>query len=112
MQINSHQEGDLQIFVLEGKMLGESVSAPLLEAFSNVLDQGIKKFAVDISQLTHSNSIGLGLMVSLNTRVSNQGGKLVYFQPTDSVAKLLRMTRLHQVLTLADSREEALDLLK
>lgn len=111
MEIQTTDQNDIRIVRLEGKILGETATDPLLQYFNTSLAGGIKKFAVDLQGLSHINSLGLGMMVTLNTRVLNQGGRLIFYHSNPLTTKLLKVTRLDQVLEICDQESAAIEIL-
>lgn len=111
MEIQTKDIQDIRIVRLDGKILGETATDPLLEYFNASLAEGVKKFAVDLQGLSHINSLGLGLMVTLNTRILNQGGRIIFYHSNSLTTKLFKVTRLDQVLEVCDQESNAIDIL-
>lgn len=87
-------------FTLEGGLIGEKDGMALTEAFSDALAAGARHFVLDIAQLTHTNSSGLGVLITLHTKAQKAGGKLVLHAPNSFMQNLLKITKLNTVLEI------------
>jgi len=93
--------------------LGNSlVMHELTETVNKSLNQQEKLFALDMHELKFIDSSGLGGLVAQFKQVSAQGGKLVLYGLTPFVQKLVEMTKLNRVLTIAADEAEAKILLE
>ena len=70
------------------------------------------RIALDLSAVDFLSSSGVALLVGLKRRVDGQQGKLVLFAVQPVVHDLLRVTRLLQYFTFADTEAEALESLR
>ena len=66
------------------------------------------RLAVDLSGVGLLSSAGLGGMINLHKTCVAGGGRLVVFGLQDPILEVLRLTHLHKLLTIADSRDAAL----
>ncbi len=70
------------------------------------------RVAVDMACVDYLSSSGVAILVGLKRRIDMQHGKLVLFRLQPIVHDLLRVMRLDQYFTFADSEREALALLR
>lgn len=63
---------------------------------------------LDLAQLTFVDSSGLGSFLFCLKRLNQKGGDLKLCNITKPVRVLFELVRLHQVIEIFDSREEAL----
>ena len=79
----------------------------LTDAVNKSLNQEERLFALDMHELKFIDSSGLGGLVAQFKQVNVQGGKLVLYGLTPFVQKLVEMTKLNRVLTIASDEVEA-----
>jgi anti-sigma B factor antagonist len=65
-----------------------------------------------MAHVDYLSSSGVAILVGLKRRIDMQHGKLVLFRLQPIVHDLLRVMRLDQYFTFADSEREALALLR
>jgi anti-sigma B factor antagonist len=58
------------------------------------------------------NSSGLGVLITVLTKLRNKGGEVVLLNPSEQVKKLLLITKLNNIFNIFDSKEEAEAFLK
>jgi anti-sigma B factor antagonist len=97
---------------LTGDLIGENNGPGILEAATNAIQQEIKKCIVDISNLRYINSSGIGVLITILTKFRNKGGEVYLLKPSDSVQKLLVITKLNAIFQIIQTEEEALQLAK
>lgn len=100
------------IVTVSGKLdpvAAEDMAPVLDEAFR----AGARRFVFDLSELVYVGSLGLRLFVGLHNRVRAAGGPggVVLSSPTNTVLKILDMTKLTSVLRYYPTRHEAIDAL-
>lgn len=107
-QIN---EGCLLIS-LDGDLIGENSGVEILEVVNDAINDRITAIAVNLEKVRYMNSSGLGVLITLLTKVKNKGGEVVIVNPSDQIKKLLEITKLNDVFKSFDSNEEAVQVLK
>ncbi len=68
--------------------------------------------AVDLQKVDFLSSSGVAILVGLKRRIDTQSGKLVLFGVQPIVHDLLRVMRLNQYFTFAETERDALALLR
>jgi anti-sigma B factor antagonist len=107
MEIVDRQVGDVVILDLHGKLvLGEGGEA-IYRAITKIADGGRGKILLNLVDVPHVDSAGLGEIVRCYTTVSRKGGKLKLLNPTTKVRDLLSTTMLIKVFETYESEEEA-----
>jgi anti-anti-sigma factor len=99
--------GNVLAIAVDGP-LEQEWAASLLAAVDSALEGDRSRFVVDLSRVPHADSAGLEVLVQIASRVFRFGGRLGLFGATETLAEILRVTRLDQRLALFPSREEAL----
>ena len=96
------------IFRLEGNLIGETDGIPLTEAFAEQIDNGARNFVMDLTDLRHINSSGLGVLITLLTKARKVSGELVLTNPSEFINNILIITKLNSVFSIFPNTEEAL----
>ncbi|MCS7018698.1 MAG: STAS domain-containing protein [Cytophagales bacterium] len=100
------------IISLEGDLLGQENEAQIITYVEHDLPPHIVMAAVDISKVAYMNSSGLTVLIRLLTKFRNRNGDLVLVHPSDSVKKLLLITKLNQIFYVFDTKQAAVEYLK
>jgi anti-anti-sigma factor len=83
-------------------------TAPAFKArLTAAVDGGRGLILVDLSEVSHLDSAGLGALVGALKSARAVGGYVRITQPTDQARRVLEMTALHRVLAPFGSVEEA-----
>ena len=97
------------VFHLEGNLIGEHDGMPLTDAFNEQMEDGILNFALDLSDLKHINSSGLGVFITLLTKARKKDGELVLVSPSDYIRNLMLITKLNSIFTIFQSIDSAVE---
>jgi anti-sigma B factor antagonist len=107
MNFSSEISNNILFINLSGDLIGENSGLDLVEKASEALNQKVLKCLIDISEVRYINSSGIGVLITLLTKFRNKGGEMVLVSPSESVSKLLIITKLNAIFTMANSKEEA-----
>jgi anti-anti-sigma factor len=99
--------GNVLTMVVDGP-LDQEWAPDLLSVIDNALEADRNRFVIDLSRVPYADSVGLEVLVKIASRVFCFGGRLGLFGATETLAEILRVTRLEQRLAIFPSREEAL----
>ena len=69
------------------------------------LDEGDRRFVLNLRDVTYMDSAGLGQLVRAYTTVINAGGNLRLLLPGPRVRRLLEITKLDSVFTILESED-------
>jgi anti-sigma B factor antagonist len=72
----------------------------LRERVIELLSEGHRDFDLNLTEMTHLDSFGLGQLVSIWTSIQNKNGSMRLAHPNARVRKLLEITRLHSVFEI------------
>jgi anti-sigma B factor antagonist len=84
----------------------------LQEKVDTLMKDGIFKYIIDLEELEHISSAGIGLFSSMALELRKFQGKLVFINVPDQVRHLFEITRLIEMFTLKQSIQEALTALE
>ncbi len=73
----------------------------------DLLGQGYTKILLNLHDVRHIDSAGLGELVSCYTSVRNQGGQLKLMNLTRNVDSLMQITKLYTVFEVEDDEATA-----
>ncbi|WP_111671929.1 STAS domain-containing protein [Algoriphagus litoralis] len=91
---------------IQGDLIGDEVGPKLVEVVSDAIQDGAKIFVIDLSEVRYISSSGIGLLITMLTKMRNSGGEVYLTAPSDHVKKLLIITKLNNIFTVFDSVED------
>jgi anti-sigma B factor antagonist len=108
MKLNFSQKKDAKAhyIFMEGDLIGDEVGPRIVELISDSLLEGAKTVVIDLEKVRYISSSGLGLLITLLTKMRNAGGELVLTAPSEHVKKLLLITKLTGIFKVLDSVDE------
>ncbi|GGK67513.1 STAS domain-containing protein [Rufibacter glacialis] len=112
MKIEHSLENDILTIRLEGDMIGGPETQRLMDLANTTIDDSMLLSAIDLSNVRFINSTGIGVLVSLLTKFRNRGGELILINPSEHIRKLLIITKLNAIFTVAEDDTQAVQLLK
>jgi len=92
---------------LAGDLIGSPDTDQLLQIVNAHLTKVIPNGIIDLSEVRYLNSTGLGVLVSLLTKFRTRGGELILVNPADHPRKLLALTKLTNIFTIAPTEAAA-----
>ena len=103
----SHKIKDNTLIIqLSGDLIGEDNGSRVLEVVTDSIQQNVLTAIVDISGLRYINSSGIGVLITMLTKFRNKGGDLYLLKPSESVQKLLVITKLNSIFQIIQSADE------
>ena len=112
---NIRQTGGVTVVALGGRIvLGESMASRLgsgltLHGFiRDVLKAGHKNILLNLRDISHVDSMGIGELSSCLITVRSQGGELKVTNPNERVRSVLNLTHLNTVLDVVDGEAAAI----
>ncbi|HYL12324.1 MAG TPA: STAS domain-containing protein [Terriglobales bacterium] len=109
MKAATRQVGDITILDLSGRItLGED-TVVLRETVRDLLDKGSKKLLLNLGQVEHVDSSGVGELVRTSTTVRDQGGELRLANLSKRVHNLFQMTGLYAVFHVEKDEASAIN---
>ncbi|MFC4874517.1 STAS domain-containing protein [Negadavirga shengliensis] len=103
----SYIEGKSFIMKLKGDLIGDESGPKLVGKVSDALNEGITNCIIDLSQVRYISSSGIGVLITILTKMRNAGGEVYLTSPSEHVKKLLIITKLNNIFNVYDSLEEA-----
>ncbi len=106
LHFSERKEGQVHYLFMEGDLIGDEVGPRIAELVSDSLEAGIKTVVIDLEKVRYISSSGLGLLITLLTKMKNAGGELFLTAPSEHVKKLLLITKLNGIFTVVESIKE------
>jgi len=95
------------VVVIPGHKLDAGNSAALKQDMAPVIGEH-KNLILDLSELSFVDSSGLGAILSFTRQLAAKGGELKLCALQKPVRALVELVRLHRVLDIFNTREEAM----
>jgi anti-sigma B factor antagonist len=100
------------IIRLSGDLIGEDNGVNILEIATNAIQQQVTVCIIDISNLRYINSSGIGVLITILTKFRNKGGEVYLMKPSESVQKLLVITKLNAIFHIVQTEAEVFKIAK
>jgi anti-sigma B factor antagonist len=106
MNFGQEIKGNSLILRISGDLIGEDNGTQLIAAVNEAMSHKVSTCIIDISQLRYINSSGIGVLITILTKFRNKGGEVYLMNPSESVSKLLVITKLNAIFQIIKSEEE------
>jgi anti-sigma B factor antagonist len=106
--VKSYKVGSVVVIELEESIIGSPESVEINRNFTQYIEEGYLKFAVDLSKVNIMNSSGLGTLIAGLTTIKKKNGSLKIAGANDQIQQLFKVTKLDTVFELNDTLENAL----
>jgi anti-sigma B factor antagonist len=106
LHFSERKEGQVHYLFMEGDLIGDEVGPRIAELVNDSVEAGIKTVVIDLEKVRYISSSGLGLLITLLTKMKNAGGELFLTAPSEHVKKLLLITKLNGIFTVVESIKE------
>src|SRR5262245_19559961 len=108
LSVKTRKIKNVVVFDLSGKLtIGEPVMQ-VRESLRSSVNEGVRKFILNLRDVSYIDSSGLGELVSSYTTVRNKGGDVKLLNLTAKSKDLLQMTKLLTVFDTYDDEAKAL----
>jgi anti-sigma B factor antagonist len=108
MRAATRQVGEIAIVDISGRItLGEG-NVMLREIMVDLLEKGHKHILLNLTEVVHVDSAGIGELVRTHTSVRKQGGHMKLVSPNKRVHELLQMTMLSAVFDVQPDEPTAI----
>lgn len=106
LRVQAHICGNVFVFHCRGRLVFGDEGAVLRERVGSMLS-GSPDVVVNLREVDHIDSGGIGVLIGLLVSARNRGGDLKLVAPNQHVIDVLRRTNLHVIFNLYDSDDEA-----
>lgn len=110
MDLRVSELGDATLVALSGRLDTAGVSAIETRFTASIVPKG-KPTVVDLTGVEFLASLGIRLLLSTARALAGKGARLALFGASPHVVEVIEMTSLQEIIPLADTQAEALDLI-
>ncbi len=107
-QITAREAQGVTVLDLKGGVVLAPDGKALHERIKQLVEQNKNKILLNVADINHIDSTGLGEMVSGFSLVKKSGGQLKLANATDKLRRIIRLTNLNSILENYPSEAEAL----
>jgi anti-sigma B factor antagonist len=107
VQILSEVRDGVAIIKIVGKLMFDETLLTLRHEVRELLEEGVKLFVLDMTDVPHCDSSGSGEVIGAYTTVAKAGGSMVVVGLTDRVRLLWTRVKLTDVFDVFPSVAEA-----
>lgn len=108
MEFKHEIKGNTLVLKLTGDLIGEDNGAAIIGVVVEALQQRVASCLVDISGLRYINSSGIGVLITILTKFRNKNGEVYLMKPSESVQKLLVITKLNNIFHMVQTESEVI----
>lgn len=108
MKVKTRMEGDIAVISVSGKLMGGPESDALRNEVKNLIDEGKRKFVVNLKGVPWINSTGLGALMAVYTSIQRSEGVLRLCHVSDRIQSLFMITKLLTIFDTYPTEEEAI----
>jgi anti-anti-sigma factor len=109
MEMRHDNVGDVRRVALAGRLDTAGVDVVETRFGAAIVPNG-KNTIVDLGEVTFLASMGIRMLISTTRALSRKGGKLVMYNAAPGVKDVIETAALTEIIPLAESENEALDL--
>jgi anti-sigma B factor antagonist len=110
MNIDLRKLQDDTVFINLGENIqGGTGALEFSSIIYDLMDEGVKYVIIDLENVKMMNSSGLGMLVSAYTSLKRNNSEMCLVNIPEKIEKLIRMTRLDQILACFKTKEEAIN---
>ncbi|MFV0423282.1 STAS domain-containing protein [Oleidesulfovibrio sp.] len=102
------QQGDILHMGIDGELTQQAVPQ-IRKRCDKLLEASVfTHLVVDLSEVPFIDSSGIGLLVSVNSRLKGSGKHMVLFRPSDQAIKTLHLVQLLDFFTIVKNEDDLL----
>jgi len=109
LYINERLVGDVTVLDLKGRVRLGGSTISLHKAIRCLVDEGKLQILLNLADVTHIDSSGLGELISSHITLKAKGGEIKLVHLTESLRELMTITKLLTVFDVYDDEADALD---
>ena len=106
MEILVEKSEELALVKVNGKALDASTTTDFKNKMGAVIEEN-SRVVLDVSLLEFLDSSGLGAILSCLRKLTAKGGDMKLFGMTKPVRVLFELVRMHRIIEVYNTREEA-----
>ncbi len=111
MAFKSYEKEGTLVVKIEEERLDASTAADFKKNVLEQVAEGKNKIVLNLKQVDFIDSSGLGAIVTILKRVS-EDGDLCICSPTEPVKNMFKLTRMERVFRIFETEDEAVEAMK
>lgn len=112
LTVESLHETGCCVIHLSGRFIETTTDQSMTDTVGSALNEGYRKFIVDLQGLTHMNSSGINLLVKSIKQINSVSGQVLFAAVPPHIGELLEVIKLNAVLEITPSVEDGLNALR
>jgi anti-sigma B factor antagonist len=112
LKVKTQMDGDVAVVHVSGKLMGGPESDNLRNEIKQLIEDGTRKFVINLHGVPWINSTGLGALMSVYTSVQRGEGSLKLCNVSDRIQSLFMITKLLTIFDTYPSEQEAVEAFK
>jgi anti-sigma B factor antagonist len=108
LRITQRRVGNVTVFTLVGALVYDEGTRTFRETMTSAVNDGARACLLDLAQVTHLDSGGVGLLVAMFRHVTRREGQLKLLRPSPTARRVLGISRLTGVFDIFDDEADAL----
>ncbi len=106
----TESNGVTVVHFADRKILDEMAISEIENELKKVVDEHDNiKMLLNFDSVEHLSSAALGMLISLNTRVSSANGALKLSDISDQIFEVFKITRLNKLFDIHDNANQAME---
>jgi anti-sigma B factor antagonist len=107
LYINERRSGDVIVLDLKGRIRISGGTTALHKSVRCLVEEGKTQILLNLSQVTHIDSSGLGELLASRVTVTNRGGDMKLSHLTERMQEILTMSKLASVFDIYNNEIDA-----
>jgi len=108
LKIKRQEQDGVVILEVSGKVMGGPDAEKFKTVIAGLINEGVAKLLIDLSDVPWMNSSGVGILISAYTSMKNAGAQVKFLNINERVKSILMVTKLLTVFESYYSKEDAL----
>ena len=108
LYIKERQLGDVTVLDLKGRVRVGGATVALHKSFRSLVQEDKLLIILNLADVSHIDSSGLGELISSHISVFNKGGEIKLVQLTETLSELMRATKLLAIFDVYENEADAL----
>ena len=107
MNYSFSEKQGIQILVVDN-LMNPLENQAIIKVVENKIKENNLEYIVDLSKMDYMNSNGLTFLISILTRARNAGGDVAIANLSESIKKILLITRLQSAFSIHGNVDQAM----
>jgi anti-sigma B factor antagonist len=96
------------VLKMKGRLMDQTAHEEIKHYVDSMVASGKNALLIDLTNLEYMNSMGLNLLIQLQTKIRVAGGKMLLACPNKKVRELIDLTKLNSLFIISEALPEAM----